>query len=178
MAYSIELYFDTDFEVKIRRLWSNLNEHNIPSIMHRIGSRPHLALSILDFIKEKEIPNIIQYLSKNFRQFEIEFPALSIIPGESQAVFLSPTSNVQLIEMHHSLYDYLLEKKYSPKEFYKPGKWLPHCTISKELSFEETLETFKVCGNCPITGKAIVSEVGIIEFRPRKELGTCRLNAT
>ncbi len=139
MAYSIELYFDIEFEIKIRRLWNSLNKHNVPSIMQKIGSRPHLAISILDYIEEEEVSNIIRYLVNNHKQFEIEFPAISMIPGKKQAVFLSPSQNVQLREIQSSLYDYLLKKRYSPKEYYNPGKWLPHCTISKELSFKRDL---------------------------------------
>ena len=178
MAYSIELYFDTAFEIKIRHLWDLLNKNNVPSIMQKIGSRPHLALSVLNFIEEVEIPNIIQYLVNNHKLFGIEFPAISMIPGKSQTVFLSPSLNVQLIDMQHNLYDHLIEKGYSPQKFYIPNQWLPHCTISKELSFKETLETFTVCENYSVTGNATVTEVGIIEFRPRRELGTCHLNAT
>ena len=178
MAFSIELYFNIEFETKIRHLWNFLKDHNVPSIMHTIGSRPHLALSILDFIEEGEIPNILRYLANNHKQFEIEFPAISMIPGKSQAVFLSPSSNAQLIDIQHRLYDHLIEKGYSPKKFYAPNKWLPHCTISKELSLKETLETFRMCEKHTVTGKATVTEVGGIEFRPRRELGTCHLNAT
>ena len=178
MAYSVELYFDVEFEIKIRHLWDLLNKNNVPSIMQKIGSRPHLALSVLNFIEEVEIPNIIQYLVNNHKLFEIEFPAISMIPGKSQTVFLSPSLNVQLIDMQHNLYDHLIEKGYSPQKFYIPNQWLPHCTISKELSINETLETFRVCEKYSIIGKAIVTEVGIIEFRPRRELETCHLNAT
>ncbi len=177
MAFSIELYFDIEFETKIRHLWDLLRDHNIPSIMHKIGSRPHLALSILDHIEEVEIPNIIRYLATNYKQFEIEFPAISMTPGKSQAVFLSPSSNAHLIDVQHRLYEHLIKKGYTPKKFYKPNKWLPHCTISKELSSKETLETFRVCEMYKVTGKATATEVGVIEFRPRKEIEKCHLDA-
>ncbi len=118
MAYSIEIYFDTEFEKKLLNLWDKLNEHSIPSIMHRIGSRPHLALSILDSIEERKIPKILQYLSTNVKQFGIEFPAISMTPGENQAVFLAPTFNAQLFKIQKSLYDYLLKSGDAPKKIF------------------------------------------------------------
>ncbi len=177
MAYSIELYFNHAFEKKIRDLWDLLNRNNVPSIMQKIGSRPHIALSILDDIAEEKIPGIIHYIGDHYLQFEIEFPAISMIPGKSQAVFLSSSQNEKLTKLQGSLHGYLLKKGHTPRELYYPGQWLPHVTISKELSFKETLETFKACEHCPVTGNATVIEAGIIEFRPRKEIVTCRLNA-
>ncbi len=177
MAYSIELYFNHAFEEKIRRSWDVLSKNNVPSIMQKIGSRPHIALSILEDIAVDGIPDIIDYLGEHHSQFEINFPAISMIPGKSQAVFLSPSQNTRLTKIQDSLHGYLLKNGHTPREHYNPGKWLPHVTISKELSFKETLETFKAFEHCLVTGNATVIEAGIIEFRPRREIATCRLNA-
>ncbi len=177
MAYSIELYFNHAFEEKIHRLWDVLRKNNVPSIMQKIGSRPHIALSILDDIAEEKIPDIIHYIGDHYPQFEIDFPAISMIPGKSQAVFLSPSQTERLTTIQGSLHEYLLKKGHTPREHYYPDQWLPHVTISKELSFKQTLETLKACEHCPVTGNATVIEAGIIEFRPRKQIETCRLNA-
>ncbi len=177
MAFSIELYFNTEFETKIRDLWALLQDYTLPSIMQKIGSRPHLALSVLDYIEQDEIPDILGYLSANCNPFDIEFPAISMIPGQGRAVVLSPSSNNRLIEIQHLLYAYLTKKGCSSRQFYEPGRWFPHCTLSKELSFKETLETLRVCETHTVTGTARVTQAGVISFRPRKELGSCRLNA-
>jgi hypothetical protein len=59
MGYSIELYFDPRFEEKIRRLWNDLAESGVPSILHQIGSRPHLSLAVLENIPEVQVSNLL-----------------------------------------------------------------------------------------------------------------------
>ncbi|WDP92183.1 MAG: hypothetical protein HUN04_21655 [Desulfobacter sp.] len=175
MAYSIELYFDTGFERKILKLWELLSESGLPSIMQKIGSRPHVAISILDSINKADIPGILRFLEKRHHPFEILFPAISLIPGGHGAVVLSPSPNGRLIDIQNDLYDHLIERGYSPRAFYQPDNWLPHCTVSKEMALDESIETIRICAQAFVPGPATVAAAGIIEFRPRKELGTCRL---
>lgn len=44
MGYSIELYLESGFEEKLRSLWDDLEKAGVPSILQKIGSRPHLSL--------------------------------------------------------------------------------------------------------------------------------------
>lgn len=170
MGYSIELYFDFQFEEKIRLLWDKLAEAGVPSILHRIGSRPHISLAVIESIHEVQVSNLFEDFFKEFSEFFIEFPAIALIPGKQQAVFLAPATNILIFEMQRTLY-YLLQKSgYPSLERYEPNKWLPHCSISKELSSTDALTTVAICQNSSVTGMTKVIEAGIIEFRPRKEI--------
>ena len=112
MGYSIELYFEREFEDKLRLLWEALDKYGVPSILHKIGSRPHLSLSILDKCDTEQIARIIAPgIEKNY-PFPITFPAI------------------------------------------------------------KTLEIFQ---NSSAIGKTWVTEIGFIEFRPRKVIRTMRL---
>jgi hypothetical protein len=53
---------------------------------------------------------------------------------------------------------------------------IPHCSISKEFSSSDALKTVNISQNSTVTGKAKVIELGIIEFRPRKEIKSFGLN--
>ncbi len=177
MGYSIELYFDLQFEDKIRRLWNDLAESGVPSILHQIGSRPHLSLAVLENIPEVQVSNLLGKFIQKYSEFSIEFPAIALIPGEQKTVFLAPTTNLILLEMQQTLYHLLKKSSFFPLERYEPNKWLPHCSISKELSSSDALKTVNISQNSTVTGKTKVIELGIIEFRPRKEIKSFGLNS-
>ena len=107
MGYSIELYFDLQFEDKIRRLWNDLAESGVPSILHQIGSRPHLSLAVLESIQEVQVTNLLGKFVQKYSEFSIEFPAIALIPGEQKTVVLAPTTNLVLLEMQRTLYHLL-----------------------------------------------------------------------
>jgi hypothetical protein len=170
MAYSIELYFENEFEEKLRSLWSKLAIAGVPSVLQKIGSRPHLSLLILDRCNVDHVAYLIQVGIKDRFAFPLTFPTISLIPGEQQSVLLTPVINSGLIEIQQSLYNLLKENKCSIREHYKPHSWLPHCSISKELSPIDALKTIEICQNSSAIGKTMITEVGFIEFRPRKEI--------
>lgn len=178
MGYSIELYFDHEFETRFIEIWKKLEEYDVPSILQKIGSKPHISLSVLDSINEFQALELIEKFADRLSQFEIEFPAIGLIPGNSQTVFLAPTVNSKIIEVQKALYQQLQLVGLKPRKCYEPSNWLPHCTISKELSSSEALKTIEICQNNSLTGKAGVIELGFIEFRPRKEIKKVRLIST
>jgi 2'-5' RNA ligase len=144
--------------------------------VQKIGSRPHLSLLILDECNIDHVANLIDHTIKSCYKFPITFPAFSLIPGDQQAVFLTPAMNSELIEMQLRLYNLLEEMGYSIRKYYKPHNWLPHCSISKELSPAESLKTLEVCQVSAAIGETLVTDIGFIEFRPRKVIRNYRLN--
>ena len=79
MGYSIELYFEREFEDKLRLLWEALDKYGVPSILQKIGSRPHLSLSILDKCDTEQIARIIAPEIEKHYPFPITFPAIKTL---------------------------------------------------------------------------------------------------
>jgi hypothetical protein len=144
MGYSIELYFERKFEEMIRSLWDELEREGVPSILQKIGSRPHLSLIILEKCKIHHVTELIDICIKGQLQFTISFQAISLIPGLQQSVFLAPAINLDLIKIQQSLYRHLTGNKCCIKKHYEPDSWLPHCSISKELSHDEAIKTLEI----------------------------------
>lgn len=175
MGYSIELYFEPKFEEKLRSLWDELERIGVPSILQKIGSRPHLSLLVFENCNVDHVAGLIDIGIKGLFTFPITFPAFSIIPGNQHSVLLTPTINPGLIDFQKSLYNLLKRNGYSTRIYYEPHYWLPHCSISKELSRTEALKTLEVCLNIATLGEALVTDIGFIEFRPRKVIKTIGL---
>jgi hypothetical protein len=172
MGYSIELYFDSGFEEKIYSLWETLSLAGLPSILSQIGSRPHVSLAVLNRCNEKQISDFLLKLVVSVSKFGLEFSALAHSPGEQQAVFLVTAGNKALFDLHKRLNSLLLDSGNPPVKDYQPDRWLPHCSLSKELSPGKALKTLGICRHRGLLGPAQVIGLGFIEFRSRREIQT------
>ncbi len=175
MGYSIELYFEHRFEENLRSLWDELERAGVPSILQKIGSRPHLSLMVFDNCNVDQIASLLDTGVKGLCTFPITFPAFSIIPGSQHSIFLIPTINQRLINIQKRLYNLFVKNGYSSQKHYEPHNWLPHCSISKELSYTEALKTIEVCLSIATAKETLVTDIGFIEFRPRKAIKTIGL---
>jgi hypothetical protein len=175
MGYSIEVYFEPRFEETIRSVWNALAEAGVPSIMQTIGSRPHLSLLVLDACNPARVADLMDRVIDGKRRFPIRFAAFSVIPGHTQTVFLTPAISPTLIAMQREFYCLLVENGYGVRKNYAPHRWLPHCSISKELTPADALKTLAICQATAAVGETCITDVGFIEFRPRKEIKTVAL---
>ena len=82
MSYSIELYFETGFELKIFQLWSVLESENLPSKFSNLGIRPHLTLAVIDKCNESEVSETLNLLFNKISCFEIDFPVAKELENE------------------------------------------------------------------------------------------------
>ncbi len=170
MGYSIELYFEKRFDDKIRLLWNKLKELGLPSVFKDINSKPHLSLAVLENIDENNVSEAFDTFIKNYTSFELDFNEISLFEGLENAVYLAPARNTNLFHFQRCLYDLLRDLDFKVLERYEPENWIPHASLSKELSKEDAIKTIEICKNFDLTGKVNVIEAGIIEFRPRREI--------
>lgn len=177
MGYSIELYFERRFEDALRALWDELEKTGVPSVMQRIGSRPHLSLVVFDHCNIDHIAGLMDIGIKGLRTFPINFPAISILPGRQYSVFLTPAVNQGLMDIQKRIYDLFAGNGYYGRRHYEPHHWLPHCSVSKALIRTEALKTLEICLNTATERETWVTEIGFIAFRPRKVLKTIGLPA-
>ena len=54
--------------------------------------------------------------------------------------------------------------------YYAPGAWVPHCTLEMDLPDENVPKVIELCSDLDLPTEAHLVEVGLVEFRPLKEL--------
>ena len=170
MPFSIELYFKSDFEQRIFHLWSVIQRENLPSRYSILKIRPHLTLAVFEKCAEEEVIRIVNSISQSFSGFEVEFPAVCVSTFDPRSIFLMPSINKSIDSIREVLIKRLIESKIELKDYYLPGRWLPHCTVSKKLSLDQSRRIMGICQNLDIGGNAEVIEIGFVHFNPRREI--------
>lgn len=167
MPYAIELYFDDKSTMEVEEIWSKLRERNI-SLDE--GTNPHISLAIYEDIDVEYFKEKLQVFAKGMEPFDLKLASVEMFATDKPVVFLSPTVTEELLYLHEKFHKYFKEYDTVEWDYYKPGNWVPHCTLAMNLSKNMVQETLDVCQEISLPIDIKIKGIGILEFKPNKQL--------
>ena len=165
MAVDICLFLDRDSEERIRKVWRILRTRGISSPLLRSGGKPHLTLGIWDDLDQTTVLPRIERLAGELNAFQVTFSALATFGANCGTVFLGPAITPALITVHDRLYGLLRDVSDSSEGYYRPGCWVPHCSLTLGTPSADLPAAYSICMemiNLPILGW--IREIGMITF--------------
>jgi 2'-5' RNA ligase len=93
-----------------------------------------------------------------------------MFPTDEGVMYLSLENSIELNSIHQRLHTILKEKGYKSTDYYLPGRWMPHCTITMRLPSEKSEEVAEICNQMNVFGNAEVIKMSLVEFRPVREI--------
>jgi hypothetical protein len=143
MVHSIELVFDRDTELAIRRIWSNLAAAGIPS--QAPASRPHVTLVVADRIA----PDVDAVLMPVAQRLPLQCAVgASVLFGRSNAVLarlIVPTADLLAVhaEVHRVSGPHVVP---GPMPNSLPGHWTAHVTLARRVGGAQLGRALRVAG--------------------------------
>lgn len=176
MGYAVELFYDDEAEQAVRKIWDGLGAALGQPSLSALGARPHVSLAVYnDDLETAGFSERLREFAQSIDPFDFCLGSLSAFTRKEGVVFLAPVVTRHLLTVHERFHEAFAQNKDSVVTHYQPGNWIPHCTVAIDLvpadiqkAVGYNREAFK-----PISGR--FQEIGLIEFRPVKELFTCRL---
>ena len=165
MLCDICLFLDSKTEDKINRAWSILRTRGFSSPLLRSGGKPHLTLAIWENLDPELILNDIVEFAAGHRAFPVTFSSIATFGLASGTVFLGPVITPSLLSVHDRMYRIFDELSDLSEGLYRPGCWVPHCSLILGLEPELILDAISVCLdiiNLPIRGW--IREIGVLTF--------------
>lgn len=170
MPFSVELYMGDPAAAAVRQLWQSLVQEGIPSQPLALGARPHISICVYESLDSALVAKKLEIFARQFEPFSIVLESVDTFPASNGVVFLAPRSSEALIEAHRQFHKEFDGYRAKASPYYLPKNWQPHCTIAEDLSSEQVSHAIEVCrkAHLPIRGQLV--QVGLIEFRPIKEV--------
>lgn len=178
MGYVVELYFDRDAEERILRLWDVYTECNITSLLPSIGSRPHISLAVFNDVAPDILTEVVAAFAQQTGPLEAGLAAVASFPGPEGVLFLVPTVSRKLVELHEHFHRRLEAAGLQAHPYYRPGRWVPHCTIASDLTGDEMKTAFELARESQVFGSAKLISIGIVRFRPVVHLASYPLSGS
>lgn len=170
MPYAVELYFDPQTEQAIRKIRQSLIGLGIPPTLDQLGDRPHISLALIPDLNVSEMSAALRNFSETTGSFPISLRGVDSFPGKEGVIYLAPAITEPLQAAHESLHQLLASLSAQADEYYRPGRWVPHCTIAQNVEqtqipaiLEGSRKKFR-----PIHG--MLQTIGLIFYRPVRQI--------
>lgn len=165
MAHALEMFFDDAADAAIRALWRRLEAAGVPSLPSRTryAPRPHVSLAVAGAIP----PRTRQALRRDLGLLtlpELWLYTLGTFPTGENELFLGAVTDTELLAVHSAVHDVLAGQVRQPSAYYLPGAWVPHCTLTQDVTTEQLATGFGVLHPVePV--RARVVEVAVVDTR-------------
>ena len=170
MPYAVVLYLDPQKSKPILQVIHELAQKNIAPYMQVHALQPHVTLAIYESLDCQTCESKISGLASKIRGFDLNFSFLGIFHSESPVVFIGPTTSKELLDIHSQLHAVLKDDADHPWELYKPGQWVPHCSLAVEFPATKLKEAVQICLKLNLPLLIPVAALGVVQFEPDQPL--------
>ncbi|MEW6178882.1 MAG: 2'-5' RNA ligase family protein [Chloroflexota bacterium] len=166
MAFVVELYFDAVAEDSVRRIWKMIADAGISSSMLDGAFRPHVSLGVSNQLNLNEACSAMASFAASVSPFTLTFSNIGVFPTTEGVVFLGATVTQQLLNLHAEFHHVFQKFANDQWDYYRIGKWVPHCTLAFGLPANKIADTVAVCQQAALPIQAQVEEIEVVEIFP------------
>ncbi|SBT37443.1 2'-5' RNA ligase family protein [Micromonospora auratinigra] len=132
MVAALELYLDTHATRRIRVLWDALESEGVQSMKSLLEQRhrPHVSLAVAPRLDPERVAAALAG-TVVAAPLRLEFQHAGQFVG--RVLWLGPAPTTELLAHHARVHDLLTRAGIDLDEQYRPGRWVPHCTLSMRV---------------------------------------------
>ncbi len=165
-TFAVELYFDDDAEQAVKSLRAALYEAGVPPSPRLLDSRPHVSLVGAAASSPEPLIEAVEDFASRSPPLPVTIEAVAGFAGSGHILYLAPTPTRALLEHHAAFFATLEGREVAPSDHYRPGRWIPHCTLEMGIPPEALGRAFAVIREAlqPIEGRFV--EIGMVSPPP------------
>lgn len=144
MVAALELYYDPAAERRIRKLWDALEEAGVQTLRdltHKMH-RPHLSLTGAERLDAAAIKEALDGLTVA-PSLTLRLDYIGQFLG--RVLWLGPVPSPELLAHHASVHERLSAAGIPGFDYYEPGRWVPHTTLSMRVPLAKMTEAIRLC---------------------------------
>lgn len=132
MVAALELHLDVPSTRRIRNLWHALEADGVPTLasLQNERHRPHVSLVAASRLDPAGVADALDGLAVG-RGLTLDLDFVGQFVG--RVLWLGVTATEELIAHHRAVLDRLTGAGVDVWEHYRPGRWVPHCTLSMRV---------------------------------------------
>jgi 2'-5' RNA ligase len=141
---AIELYLDTAATRRIRALWQALEAEGVPTLasLQQQRHRPHVSLAAAHRLAPDAVAAALGDLTVG-RDLPLTFDFVGQFVGRVLWLGVVPTG--ELLAHHRAVHERLAAADVDVWEHYRPGRWVPHCTVSMRVPQRVLAQAVRRC---------------------------------
>ena len=163
---AVELYMDPVSERRALDLRKAVYAGGITPVLGLMNDRPHISLAVFPGIRPEKLIELTAAFAKKVSPLEFQLSAVGVFPTPDNVLFLYPVPTPQLLAIHAE-YHFMLENAgILSGEYYRPGNWVPHCTLEIGITSTDLRKAVQICKKGMIPIRGMTASIGLVSFRP------------
>jgi hypothetical protein len=129
MVAALELYLDVHATRRLRTLWHALEAEGTPTLasLHDDRHRPHVSLAAAARLAPEAVAAALGDSAVG-RELTLDLDFVGQFVG--RVLWLGVTATEELLTHHRMVHERLATAGVEVWDHYRPGRWVPHCTVS------------------------------------------------
>jgi len=175
VAFALSLSSSNASAAAITSLWEQMSAFEDQPSMRALNYPPHITFAVYDTpgVTEELATAVMRQVATAGTAIEIEFNRIGHFPGPPPTLWADPEPKQALLEMHrriHASIDPAL-----CREHYRPGNWIPHCTLAMRTPPEHSAEALAFAARFQGGVRVAFDRIDCVEFPPVRILTEARL---
>jgi 2'-5' RNA ligase len=163
MNFAIELCLDEHADARIREIWERIERAGLPSRLLEYGHAPHVSLGVCAELDAKAFAKRLAEFAAREPRLHATLVSLGTFSNRQGVVFLGLINTRELLDLHARFDAIFAPVVRDPWEYYRPGRWVPHCTLTTALDPSQVAAALRVCAEVPLPIQATLESVAIVE---------------
>jgi hypothetical protein len=165
---ALELYVDVEATRRVRGLWKALEDEGIPTLATLLEQkhRPHVSLAVARTLAPDAVASALDGIPIG-EGLRVDMDFVGQFVG--RVLWLGVVPTVELLTHHRLVHDRLASAGVEVWELYRPGRWVPHCTISMRVPNPSMAAAIRRCLEvlplpATVTGASITDHANDIAY--------------
>jgi len=170
MPVAIEFFLDDASANVVRQVWRDIAESGISPYLSASGVRPHLTVAVGERVDEPAVESLLRRFAANTAPRAVAFAGLGVSPGEHANLYLTAVVTADLLDLHAGFYGEVEGLLEASSERYRPGRWVPHCTLVEHVPADLVPRAVEISRRAPLPLEARLVEIGAVTWRPVRQI--------
>jgi 2'-5' RNA ligase len=162
MALALELGLDGAADAAVRGLWEALEQRGVASLRSHMPSiRPHLTPVVSE--DGDGLRASAATLRGRIAPLPVELVGPGLFAGDPAILYLSVASTAALLNLHGVVAAALADAGVELWPHYRPGAWMPHCTLSMGVARQRLGDAIATCFDQPLPIPAVLGDARLTD---------------
>ncbi|MFW0782454.1 2'-5' RNA ligase family protein [Rossellomorea marisflavi] len=166
--YAVVAVFNPELERAIIQVWDELKEKGISAYASQVRDRrPHITLGDFPELDPVRFSEDFVHHYCDHSPIEIRLSSIGSFI-RTGILYYSPVLSEELAALHRDFHRQFLLPDGNESSLYRPGSWIPHCTIANRLSTDEQLKAFQLVKDREIP-QGTIAGLSLLDLRVQGE---------
>lgn len=163
MNFAVEMFFDPASDERVREVWERIAKAGLPSRLLDNGSTPHVSLGVCAELDPVAFAPQLREFAARERRISARLVSVATFANREGVVFFGVVATRDLLELHERFDEMFARAAHGPWEYYRPGRWVPHCTLTTALDPTQVAAALRVCAEVPLPIQVTLAEIALVE---------------